>query len=115
MATVYRLLRVNVNCSMGTETSCLALSEGMSAGVPAVVSDYGGNRAMIGESHAGIVYPVGNANALADAIGRIVCDPALELQMRRAARERYEQYYTASAMTEQVTRIYERMLAGQPF
>ena len=36
-------------------------------------------------------------------------------QMRRAARERYEQYYTASAMTEQVTRVYERMLAGQPF
>ena len=111
MAPIYRLLRVNVNCSTGTETSCLALSEGMSAGVPAVVSDYGGNRAMIGESLAGIVYPVGNADALADAIGRIVADNALELQMRRAARERYEACYTAAAMTERVTRVYERMLS----
>ena len=41
MAPVYRLLRINVNCSRGTETSCLALSEGMSAGVPMVVSDAG--------------------------------------------------------------------------
>ena len=31
MAPFYRALRVNVNCSEGTETSCLALSEGMSA------------------------------------------------------------------------------------
>ena len=111
MAPIYRLLRVNVNCSTGTETSCLALSEGMSAGVPAVVSDYGGNRAMIGGSLAGIVYPVGNADALADAIGRIAADNALELQMRRAARERYEACYTAAAMTERVTRVYERMLS----
>ena len=110
MAPVYRLLRVNVNCSSGTETSCLALSEGMSAGVPAVVSDYGGNRAMIGDSKAGIVYPVGDADALADAIARIARDGGLELQMRRAARERYEQNYTAAAMTEEVTRVYEKMI-----
>lgn len=110
MAPIYRLLRVNVNCSTGTETSCLALSEGMSAGVPAVVSDYGGNRAMIGESRAGIVYPVGDADALANAIARIARDGGLELQMRRAARERYEQCYTAAAMTEEVTRVYEKVL-----
>lgn len=109
VALIYRLLRVNVNCSSGTETSCLAVSEGMSAGVPAIVSDYGGNRAMIGDSMAGIVYPVGNADALADAIGRIASDPALEARMRRAARERYESSYTAAAMTESVTRVYERV------
>lgn len=110
MALVYRLLRVNVNCSSGTETSCLAVSEGMSAGVPALVSDYGGNRAMIGDSMAGVVYPIGNADALADEIGRIASDPVLESKMRRAARERYESAYTAAAMTESVTRVYERMV-----
>ncbi len=109
MALIYRLLRVNVNCSLGTETSCLAISEGMSAGVPAIVSDYGGNRAMIGDSMAGIIYPVGNADALADAIARIASDPALESRMRLAARDRYEKSYTAAAMTESVTRVYEKM------
>lgn len=110
MALIYRLLRVNVNCSSGTETSCLAISEGMSAGVPAIVSDYGGNRAMIGDSMAGIVYPVGNVDALAEAIGRIASDCVLESKMRRAARDRYERFYTAAAMTESVTRVYEKLL-----
>jgi glycosyltransferase involved in cell wall biosynthesis len=110
MALIYRLLRVNVNCSSGTETSCLAISEGMSAGVPAIVSDYGGNRAMIGDGMAGIVYPVGNVDALAEAIGRIASDCVLESKMRRAARDRYERFYTAAAMTESVTRVYEKLL-----
>lgn len=110
MAPVYRLLRVNVNCSMGTETSCLALSEGMSAGVPAVVSDYGGNRAMIGDSEAGIVYPTGDVDALCGAIARIATDELLEQEMRLAARSRYEQKYTAATMTEQVTQVYERLI-----
>ena len=39
MAPVYHLLRIHVNCSCGTETSCLAISEGMSAGLPTIASD----------------------------------------------------------------------------
>lgn len=110
MAPFYRLLRVNVNCSSGTETSCLALSEGMSAGVPMVVSDYGGNRAMIGDGQAGLIYPVGDSDALADAVCRIVSDPALEQTMRRAAAARYRSHYTAAQMTEHLTRIYEALV-----
>ena len=110
VAPVYRLLRVNVNCSSGTETSCLALSEGMSAGVPCVVSDYGGNVAMVGESDAGIVYPVGDFEALADAVGRIATDPDLEERMRTAAYARYRECYTAKRMADRVTEVYEQLL-----
>ena len=46
---------INVNCSIGTETSSLALSEGMSLGVPAVVSDFGGNP-MIRDGRNGFVF-----------------------------------------------------------
>ena len=110
MAPIYRLLRVNVNCSRGTETSCLALSEGMSAGVPTVVSDYGGNAAMIGESDAGIVYPVDDALALADAIRSIASDPWREQRMRQAAHARYLECYTPARMTDRVTQIYTRVI-----
>lgn len=113
MAPIYRLLRVNVNCSRGTETSCLALSEGMSAGLPAVVSDYGGNAAMIGESEAGIVYPTGDAKALADAIEAIAKDPAREARMRQAAHARYLDCYTPEAMTDRVTVLYEDLIQGK--
>ena len=110
MATVYRLLRINVNCSTGTETSCLALSEGMSAGVPMIASDYGGNRSMIGDGHAGFLFPVGDANALADAILRIASDINLENAMRREARARYEAHYTAKEMSQRVAHLYEELL-----
>ncbi|HBF15083.1 MAG TPA: hypothetical protein DDW30_05270, partial [Clostridiales bacterium] len=82
VAPLYRLMRLHVNASRGTETSCLAVSEAMSAGVPELVSDYGGNREMIGESAAGIVFPQGNSAALADAICKVAGDKALEASMR---------------------------------
>ena len=110
MAPVYRLMRVNVNCSQGTETSCLALSEGMSAGVPAVVSNYGGNQAMIGESKAGFVVPMGDFIAFADAVWRIAQDAELEQTIRAAAYERYLKHYTAQTMADRVTEVYERLL-----
>lgn len=110
MAPIYRLLRVNVNCSRGTETSCLALSEGMSAGIATVASDYGGNPAMLGKGSAGILFPQGDAKALSEALLRIATDPALEDALRQAARRRYESCYTAEKMSEKMTEIYESIL-----
>ncbi len=109
MAPLWHILRVNVNCSVGTETSCLALSEGMSASVPCVVSDYGGNRAMVGESHAGFVIPQDDPERLADALCRLATDRELEERMRRAAYRRYTESYTAVRMSEHLTAVYEAL------
>lgn len=111
MAPIYRILRVNVNCSCGTETSCLAISEGMSVGLPTVASDYGGNVAMIGESDAGFLFPVGDAEALANAILQIAKDGELEKKMKCAARERYLSHFTAEKMSREVERVYESLTA----
>ena len=110
MASIYRILRVNVNCSTGTETSCLALSEGMSAGVPCVASDFGGNPDMIGDSLAGFVYPANDSVMLAKLILKIATDGELETRMRRAAYERYLEKYTAHAMAEAVFALYRSII-----
>lgn len=110
MAPIYRILRVNVNCSCGTETSCLAISEGMSVGLPTVASDYGGNVAMIGESEAGILFPVGDAEALASAILQIAEDEELEKRMKEAARARYLTHFTAEKMSREVQNVYKTIL-----
>lgn len=112
MAPIYRLLRINVNCSYGTETSCLALSEGMSAGVPFLATDFGGNCAMCGESDAGRIYPVGNVETLAELLSEIATDPEREERMRIAAKHRYMEKYTAAAMGEALTAVYENMMKG---
>lgn len=109
MAPLYRILRINVNCSRGTETSCLAISEGMSVGLPTIASDYGGNAAMIGEGGAGILFEVGDAEALANAILQIAEDGELEKRMKSAALERYLSHFTAKKMTKEVENVYENL------
>ena len=110
VAPYYHLMNVNVNCSCGTETSSLSLSEGMSAGLPTIASAYGGNSAMIGDGRAGFLFPTGDADALAVCICRIANDVNLESSMRREALIRYNDYYTAERMTEEVTKLYQNVL-----
>jgi len=109
MAQIYRLLRINVNCSCGTETSCLAISEGMSAALPTVASDYGGNRGMI--EGGGLSYPVGDAKALAERLEEILTNSALEAELRRLALESYRCRFTAERMTRETEELYD-LLAG---
>lgn len=111
MAPVYRLLRVLVNASSGTETSCLAISEGMSASLPTVATDYGGNRAMIGKGEAGILVPVDDPVAMADAIRKIASDEVLENAMKEAAYTRYRDHFTAERMTRETERVYFELMA----
>lgn len=109
MAPLYHLLRVGVNCSSGTETSCLAISEGMSVGLPTVASNYGGNAAMIGESGAGFLFEVGDAEALAKAILQIAENEALEQKMKECAKARYLSHFTAEKMSREVQNVYESL------
>ena len=110
LAPFYRLLSVNVNCSVGTETSCLALSEGMSAGVATVASDYGGNREMLGEGSAGVLVPTADPDALAEALAFILEDPERMTGLQEAARRQYEKKYTATRMAEATVAVYREAL-----
>lgn len=108
-APFYRTLRINVNCSQGTETSCLALSEGMSAALPTVASDYGGNPAMLDGGRSGLLFHAGDAEGLAACLERIVRDRALEERLRGLALARYLEHYTAERMSERVMALYESL------
>ncbi len=97
---------VNVNCSVGTETSSLALSEGMSLGKAAVVSDYGGNPNMVADRINGIVYPAADAAALSQALMLLENDRELLDYMSNMARLRYAEKFTAAAMTRKLEELY---------
>ena len=102
----FNITDVNVNCSWGTETSSLAISEGMSLGIPAVVSDFGGNTHMIKNGEEGFVFPVKNAESLAICLIRLYRDRALYSEMSQRARDRYEREFTARAMSDRMSDIY---------
>ena len=106
---------INVNCSHGTETSSLALSEGMSIGLPSVVSDYGGNIYMVRNGVNGFVYPTYDTEALADLIELIAEAKALRERLSENARLRFEQELNAKKMTEETYNYYTALRSLKSF
>ncbi len=100
---------VNVNCSIGTETSSLALSEGMSIGIPSVVSDYGGNTYMVRDNVNGYIYRAGDYKHLAQKIEAIF-DSGEYLRMSEASELRYKFELNAQAMAKKTQDLYLCML-----
>lgn len=95
-----------VNCSRGTETSSLALSEAMSLGIPTIASRYGGNPYMVRDGENGYLYPVGNALRLADRIRVLYERQDLYQRMSDNAKRRFHEELNARAMAEKTNRLY---------
>ena len=89
VATIFYITEVNVNCSYRSETSSLSLSEGMSLGIPSVVSDCGGNTYMVKNCENGLIFPMENEEALAMALIRLYCDRELYKKFSANAYGRY--------------------------
>jgi len=97
---------VVVNCSRGTETSSLALSEGMSISLPCVVSDWGGNPYMVLDGVNGFVYQTDNFIALAEKIQCLKKDEVLYKEMSEKAYERFCCELNAKKMARKTQDLY---------
>ena len=103
------ILDVQVNCSFGTETSCLSLLEGMSIGVPAVATNYGGNPYLIKDGENGYIVPIKSARDVAEAVHRILTFDDIRNHMIEKSKEIYEDKFTIDIYTKNVERVYEEM------
>ena len=63
---------------------------------------------MVTEGVNGILVPERDSHAMAEAILRLIDDPALLDTLSKGARRMYEEKFTASAMTRQLEELYER-------
>lgn len=70
-----------------------AVCAAFAAGIPVIAADAGHNREAIGEGGAGILVPPGDADALAEAIGKAVGDQAHRDLLEDVARRRLESYF----------------------
>lgn len=109
VAPLMNIVDININCSVGTETSSLALSEGMSLGIPAVVSDYGGNPYMVRHGINGFVCPCGDSEQMANYITDLIGNKALYEKMSLACIKRFNDELNAEAMTEKTNRLYDKL------
>ena len=109
VTTYFNVTDINVNCSHGTETSSLALSEGMSLGIPCIASDFGGNGYMVQNDVNGFVYPVYDGKRLAVLIEKISDDGALRERLSRNAYMRFSGELNDKKMTEATYSYYTQL------
>jgi glycosyltransferase involved in cell wall biosynthesis len=79
----------------------IALLEAMSAGLPVIATKVEGVEEVIVEGEHGLLVPIENTDALADAILQLLADPQLRRNMGTAAKEKVLDLYTADRMCEQ--------------
>ena len=101
---------INVNCSIGTETSSLALSEGMSLGIPAIASDYAGNRYIVKDRVNGLIFRQRNYVDLAEKILFLVKNKSIYDEFSINARNRFLSELNAKNMTKKTEKYYIYLL-----
>jgi glycosyltransferase involved in cell wall biosynthesis len=112
VAPVYGMLDVQLNASYGTEATSLSLLEGMSVGLPAIVSDYGGNPYIIENEKNGIVFKSGDSGGLSDAIQRLMTDRLLRQTVSENAGALFRKKYTGRTFAENIEAVYRKTMKG---
>ena len=99
-------------CS-GYEGLSHVLLEAMAAGLPVLVSDVGGNRALVTHRHDGLIVPYGDVAATASALGELLADGETSRTIRQNARARAAER-TVARMVEQTLRVFNEALGRDP-
>ena len=84
----------------------LVLLEAMSHGRPVVATGLDGILEVIEDGQTGLLVPHRDAAALAQAIGRLVSDPALARRLGEAGRRTVETKFSQQAFEKGVERLY---------
>jgi len=96
--------------SSKTEGISVALLEAMATGLPAVVTDTGGNPEVVVEGQSGHLVPVGDYRLLGEALAGLLADRARRRAWGQAARARVEQEFSLDRMVREYESIYEALV-----
>lgn len=95
-----------VHCRLTPEPAALVLIEAMAAGKPVVVSDTGGSREIVLHGVTGLLYPPGDAKALARSVLDLLRHPEKLKAMGVAGRRRVDELFTMDRQVQQFQEVY---------
>ena len=96
-----------------TEGTSVSLLEAQSCGIPAVVTDVGGNSNIIRPNENGFLCLPDNHEDLADKIAFMIDHRKKASEMGRKARVRIKQHFSLSSMIRQYERLYMELANGR--
>jgi glycosyltransferase involved in cell wall biosynthesis len=88
----------------------LAVLEAMACGRPVVASAVGGVPEAVVDGRTGLLVPPGDAGALAEAIQRVLEDPAAGRRMGAEGRRRLEAHFSLDRVLGEVHALYDDVL-----
>jgi glycosyltransferase involved in cell wall biosynthesis len=112
MPEVYASLDMFVLPS-GEEATPLCLLEAMAAGVPVIATPVGGVPTIIPSSDVGLLVEPGNEAALAEALLRMLGDPALASRIAANGQRRVSQEFSSAKMAQRYLELYLRTAQNQ--
>lgn len=89
-----------------TEGTSMTLLEAMSLGIPAVVTEVGGNPEIVVHEHTGILVPPGNTADFSSAVSRLVNDNELREALSLNSKERFQKEFSNHQMIKSYQKIY---------
>ena len=98
-----------------TESFGIVLLEAMSAGKACVVTDVPGSgmTSVVQAGGTGLIVPPGDSTALASALEKLATNPDLVAELGRQGRTRYERYFSVTASTAAMRRLYEALASEE--
>jgi glycosyltransferase involved in cell wall biosynthesis len=99
-----------VHASTKGEPFGQVIIEGMAAGKPVVATNGGGVPEIVEDGQTGILVPMGDAGAMADAICQMLSDPARAKAMGIRARQRVADHFTLEQTARRVEAVYAEIL-----
>ena len=113
MPAVIAALDVVVDASRLREGTRLTVLEAMAMGKPVVATNVGGEAEFFDAGRCGILVEPGRQDQLADAIVRLLEDPAVAVSLGESARARVLELCNPVRSVQQLERIYETVLQCQ--
>jgi glycosyltransferase involved in cell wall biosynthesis len=83
----------------------------MAAGKPVIATNGGGVPEIIEDGKTGILVPMGDVQAMAEAIRRVLANPALSEDMGARGRERVRDHFTIGRKARKVEAVYRVMFS----
>jgi glycosyltransferase involved in cell wall biosynthesis len=89
-----------------------SLMEAMGCGCCPVASDTGGNPELVTYGETGLLFPAGNAEALAARLARLLDDPEYRRHLAARAERRMQTHFTREQAAHRIGSIYEEFLSS---
>ena len=109
VAPLIRALDVLVHASTVAEPFGQVVVQGMACAKPVVATNGGGVRETMVDGVTGLLVPMGDASAMAEAICALLADPAMAQAMGERGRKRVMEHFTIEQSARKVTEVYERV------